>query len=79
MRIKPVADWKLCTKMIISYLLCIIVPLIIWGGVLYQTSRESILEERRSAAKQSAKQYNKIFDAESPFFARNAAPILHSP
>ena len=62
MRIKPVADWKLCTKMIISYLLCIIVPLIIWGGVLYQTSRESILEERRSAAKQSVKQYNKIFD-----------------
>lgn len=62
MRIKLVGDWKLRTKMILSYLLCMLLPLIVLGGVLYQTSKERILEERRSAAEQSVGQYNKIFD-----------------
>lgn len=62
MRLKRIADWRLRTKMIVSYLLCMLFPLTVLSGSLYQTSKESILKERSSAAKQSVGQYNKIFD-----------------
>ncbi len=62
MKIKSVADWKLRTKMIFSYLTSMMAVFLILDTALYNVSKEQILEERLGTAKQSVEQYNKTFD-----------------
>lgn len=55
-------NMKLQRKLLISYLLCILIPLSIIGAPFYVESAKRIMSERCDAANQAVKQYNKIFD-----------------
>lgn len=60
--IKFFSNLSLKTKILISYLICILLPLPVLGGFLYRAGIERITNQSCAVAQQAVKQYNKIFD-----------------